>query len=146
MGARPGELAPQASILDGATSHLAHLIRAERLRQVVVCTALDRFDGALERRERRDDDDGNPRLSVENLGNDVEARFRTQPQIEHDQFEPAALDGFEGALRGPDAENPRTVGLEAKTKRLPHARVVIDDENAALRRLDHGSDSEMMLE
>jgi hypothetical protein len=115
------------------------LVGAEWFGQVVAGAALDRLDRALERGEGGDDDDRDSRLPMQDLRDDVEPRFRSEPQIEHDELEAAALDGFERALRGSDAEHPGAVGLETQSQRLTNAGVVVDDEDRPLGRLDHAS-------
>src|SRR5262249_28265565 len=105
----------------------------------VAGAALDRFDRALERRESGDDDDRDAGLPVKDLRNDVEPRLRAEPQIEHDELETTALDGFERALRRAHAEHSGAIGFETQPERLANTRVVVDDEDRPLRRLDHAA-------
>lgn len=68
------------------------------------------------------------RLASQNLREQREPRLLPEPKIEEHNVESTALDCFESAGGRADSQRPGTIRLEAKTDRLPHAWVIVDNQ------------------
>ena len=96
--------------------------------QVVHRPQFHRFDRRLERGEGGDDDDAHPRLAPQHLRQQHQPGVRLEPQIQEDDVEAAAVERLQRTGSGADAEDPRTIRLEAEPERLADSRIVVDDE------------------
>ena len=90
-------------------------------------------DRALDRRERRHDDDAEIRLPRQHLRQQVDARLGTEPEIEKHDIEVPAIQRFERGCTGRDAEDARARRLQAQSQRLTHAGIVVDDQRRPRR-------------
>jgi hypothetical protein len=110
------EAAPETLRFHDAMGRQPHLVRRERLRYIVHGAPLDRANGALDRGKGRDHNHSDVWLAREHLGEEIEARFRAQPEIQEHDIEMPAVQGFESGAAGRHAEDACTRGLEAEAQ------------------------------
>jgi hypothetical protein len=90
------------------------LIRCEWLRNVVDCAALDGIDRTFDGRECGDDDDADVWLTREQIGEQIQSRIGTQPQVKEDDIEVPAVERLEGCTAGGDAKDAGTRSLQTQ--------------------------------
>src|SRR5450631_3715168 len=104
---------------------MADLIGGEGLRKVVEGAAFHRIDGALEGSQRGDDDYRSAGLPPSDIGDGVQPGVLTQPDVDQYEVERAAFECLQCGGRTPHTENPRPVSLQAQTKRLTNAWIIV---------------------
>ena len=111
-----GQLLLGASCFQRAAGRMPDLIGREGLRKVVEGAAFHRFDGALERGQRRDDNDRRARLPSPNIGDRVEPRVLSQPNVDQHEVERAAFERLERGRRAADSQNSRSIRFQTEAE------------------------------
>src|SRR5947209_5980259 len=105
-------LARQAPLLEGFIDRENDFFVLERLRDVVKGAVLHRFDRAVDRRERGDDDDGQIRVGDANGAQSVDAADARQHHIENRQIDFLGIENVERFLAARRQYDVETLAAE----------------------------------
>src|SRR6185295_5545141 len=120
-------LAPSPSARFRTANDRLHAPRVERLGDVVEGTQPQRLDGALIREEARDDYDLDGLVDLADPAERLHAadsRHREVEQHDVDRLGAQSLESFFSARDGPNS----VARAQEEPQRLPHPRLVVDDE------------------
>ena len=106
----------------------AQLVVIEVLRDVVVGAVLHRLHGGLDLVDRRDHDDFDEAVVLLDDPQDLEAADARQPDVEQHQVDVFAVQDRQRRLAARDPQHA-VLALEDGRQRVPHALVVVDDED-----------------
>ena len=113
----------------------AELVVVEVLGDVVIRAVLHRLHGGLDLVDGRDHDDLDQAVVFLDDPQDLEAADAGQADVEQHQVDVLAVEHGQRGFAARDAEHA-VLALEDRGQRIPHALVVVDDEDG-LRLLAH---------
>jgi hypothetical protein len=108
----------------------AQLVEIEILRDVVIRAVLDGLDGGFYLADLGDHDDLHETVVLPDDLQDLEAADARQRDVEQDDINLVLVQHTEGCFAGRDPEHPK-LALQDRSQRIPHALVVIDDEDGS---------------
>ena len=114
-----------------ARNDVFHLLRVERLLQIVIRAEADRFLGGLERAEPGEHDHGDGRIDFPDLAEPLDPRFDRHADIHHHRIRLALLEQLNAPVHGIGAKDVEAV-LQENSKALPRTTLVVDHEHRLL--------------
>ena len=128
----------QVLALAGVADDRAQLVVVEVLGDVVIRAVLHRLHGGFDLVDRRDHDHFDQAVVFLDDAEDFEAADAGQPNVEEHQIDVVFVQDRERRFAAGDPQDPE-LALEDRGQRIPHALVVVDDENG-LRLVTHRSE------